>query len=698
MDPILEIILKLLASSALLMLFYFALFRSKASYRASRLFLLAVPGLSLVFSLVSVKRSEDILSFSSLVENTRHAAVHPRETAAYAAVSATPVAPMDEVVDTAIEEAPMAAPMPQQAAPLMSDPASRHAAGQTIVEPPATRLSFLESLRLLSAAAYLTVVLIFTVVIALQMLALRRIRRRAEPRIILGSPIYFSSEVRNAFSVMRTIYVNHDATHDKLTIVIRHEKEHIARRHYIDLLVMEIFTLIQWFNPFVWIARRELRNIHEFEADHGTLAGGVRMRDYMLAILEDTTGFIPVMANGLQSSLIKKRFLKMKKPDKIRLRALRVLLTVPFAAIMMLFFAFKPTAAEPTAAASVVAAVSIAEAPAVLTVETLKVEPASDPMLSQAPLLANFVAPTPQDPAPQVSRSITLSPGNSVTINGQRFEIPPMSDEDTAKIRSLSEKIRELNEEIARILESPEIASRIEPVRETMRMLSDSMSMLQTAYFPAGIRTIFERQSVRQVEQKLKKPPHRERDFPAGFDFADHHLSVGPDGIVLDADGKQLPFIEHYLYHDAVAVSADKQVVIDQHKDSYPSKLIRIERSPRETRVTFTLNIYWSSNWLFTAKDACLIDPATGDRYMIRGIADGDQQLGRLGWIYGLQGKAIERTLIFPPLPKEISVIDYDSGNDSEGVTPDTHNAGGQKLQGIRIVDYDPNITPRIIR
>ncbi len=44
MDPILEIILKLLASSALLMLFYFALFRGKATYRASRLFLLAVPG------------------------------------------------------------------------------------------------------------------------------------------------------------------------------------------------------------------------------------------------------------------------------------------------------------------------------------------------------------------------------------------------------------------------------------------------------------------------------------------------------------------------------------------------------------------------------------------------------------------------------------------------------------------------------
>ncbi len=108
--------------------------------------------------------------------------------------------------------------------------------------------------------------------------------------------------------------------------------------------------------------------------------------------------------------------------------------------------------------------------------------------------------------------------------------------------------------------------------------------------------------------------------------------------------------------------------------------------------MTFALNIYWSGNWLVVAKDACLVDPRTGDRYMIRGIANSDEQLGRLGWIYGLQGKAIERTLIFPPLPPNLKVVDYDDGDLEDGILPDPTNSVPGSMKKIRIDDYDPQI------
>ncbi len=69
------ILLKLLGSSALIMAFYFALFRGKSSLRASRVFLLAIPLLSIVFSLVSIEVGQPVPSFSHFVEPSRSSSV-----------------------------------------------------------------------------------------------------------------------------------------------------------------------------------------------------------------------------------------------------------------------------------------------------------------------------------------------------------------------------------------------------------------------------------------------------------------------------------------------------------------------------------------------------------------------------------------------------------------------------------------------
>ena len=79
MNLILLTIIKLLVSSALLVLFYFVLFRGKASHMASRAFLLAIPGLSLVFSLVSFDGNGRFVSFSSLVGSERAVVETPYE-------------------------------------------------------------------------------------------------------------------------------------------------------------------------------------------------------------------------------------------------------------------------------------------------------------------------------------------------------------------------------------------------------------------------------------------------------------------------------------------------------------------------------------------------------------------------------------------------------------------------------------------
>ena len=374
MNPILETIVKLIASSAILTAFYFALFRGKASYRASRVYLIAIPLLSILFSLASIEGGGRFLSFSSLFSGKMEAeteTISPR--AAEVAVAEVTTVEAGTVVATpAVHETSL--PFEEEATAAMASVVQNRAVSAA----PAPE-------RIVSVVIYLAVIAMFAGVLVRQTAMLRRIRRGAERQVVPGGTIYFSRDVQSAFSVMRSIYVGSGIPACKLSIIISHERQHIASRHYVDLAVMELFTLLMWFNPFVWVVRRELRSVHEFEADRATLAGGVGMRDYMLAILEETAGVIPVVANGLKSSMIKKRFVKMKTETKISLRALRATLTLPFAAASMLFFVLTPSALEAEPVVAVEAAVpapDVTPAHAATPQEAAPVEP--DPEVRDA--------------------------------------------------------------------------------------------------------------------------------------------------------------------------------------------------------------------------------------------------------------------------------------------------------------------------
>ena len=50
--------------------------------------------------------------------------------------------------------------------------------------------------------------------------------------------------------------------------ILLHETMHLRNHHTLDLLFMQIFLLVYWFNPVVWLLKRELQEVHEFEAEN----------------------------------------------------------------------------------------------------------------------------------------------------------------------------------------------------------------------------------------------------------------------------------------------------------------------------------------------------------------------------------------------------------------------------------------------
>ena len=59
--------------------------------------------------------------------------------------------------------------------------------------------------------------------------------------------------------------------------ILAHERAHVLLGHSLDLLLIELFLCFQWFNPAAWWLKKDLRLVHEYEADRYVLSSGTMM-------------------------------------------------------------------------------------------------------------------------------------------------------------------------------------------------------------------------------------------------------------------------------------------------------------------------------------------------------------------------------------------------------------------------------------
>lgn len=179
-----------------------------------------------------------------------------------------------------------------------------------------------------------------------QMLRIRRLRRRAAIVRTERYTLVRTEERIASFSFFRSIYVWKNTPAGKLDAIVAHEASHIAHRHSLERIAMELMKAAMWWNPFVWIAARRLTEAEEFEADSDVLCSGFRLPDYMNTIFEQLFGYSPEIANGLRDSLTKKRFQMMTAPRSSRHALLRLAATLPAFVGLICAFSFTAKATE----------------------------------------------------------------------------------------------------------------------------------------------------------------------------------------------------------------------------------------------------------------------------------------------------------------------------------------------------------------
>ncbi len=138
------------------------------------------------------------------------------------------------------------------------------------------------------------------------------------------------------FSWMHTIVLSRIDYEACNPSILAHERGHIRQHHSWDIVFVEALTALQWFNPVVWLLRRDLRTIHEYEADASVLSSGSDVSQYIQLLMRKAMGTKAcTLANGINNSVLKKRVTMIIKPKSNRWQCLRIAYLLPLIAVSL---------------------------------------------------------------------------------------------------------------------------------------------------------------------------------------------------------------------------------------------------------------------------------------------------------------------------------------------------------------------------
>ncbi|MDO5979674.1 M56 family metallopeptidase [Flavivirga spongiicola] len=124
--------------------------------------------------------------------------------------------------------------------------------------------------------------------------------------------------------------------------VLLHEQTHARQKHALDIIIIELLQIAFWFNPLIYLIKKDIKLNHEFLADQTVINKGINVIQYKQTLLAFSShANEPTLANAINYSLIKKRFTVMKTQTSKRAFWLRGLIILPMLAILIYGFSEK---------------------------------------------------------------------------------------------------------------------------------------------------------------------------------------------------------------------------------------------------------------------------------------------------------------------------------------------------------------------
>jgi len=165
----------------------------------------------------------------------------------------------------------------------------------------------------------------------IQLFSLRRFKTGTYEGQIHGIRVRIFNEPENPFSFFRLIFINPTMHRDvELNEILTHEQVHARQYHTIDILLYEVFTILCWYNPLVWLMKQHVKQNIEFIADLHVLKAGHNKYSYLRSLISanQTSGF-SFPATGLNINNLPARLAMMNKQASSAIRLLNYAFLIP---------------------------------------------------------------------------------------------------------------------------------------------------------------------------------------------------------------------------------------------------------------------------------------------------------------------------------------------------------------------------------
>lgn len=213
-----------------------------------------------------------------------------------------------------VEASPLNLQVPEGVLPMIE---------QTVVTTPWWQI-LLSTLFILGALAVLIQILISVYTV------LRIISGGERRQLEDGTWLVITEKDVSPFSWMHTIVLSRKDYEDDHAAIISHEQAHIRLCHSWDLLLVDLVSLLQWFNPAIWMLRADLCAVHEYEADAQVLDEGYNVKQYQYLLVKKAVGMSGYsVANSFNHRELKSRITMMCRKKSNRGRVLRALYLLP---------------------------------------------------------------------------------------------------------------------------------------------------------------------------------------------------------------------------------------------------------------------------------------------------------------------------------------------------------------------------------
>jgi N-acetylmuramoyl-L-alanine amidase len=193
--------------------------------------------------------------------------------------------------------------------------------------------------------ALLITLIISTILIVRFLKTIRHLQNLRKSQAFMSLPeatVYFVSEKGTPFSFFKSIFWGKEMDMDSREgrQILRHELFHVRNHHSLDIIGMEIISILCWFNPFFHWIGRELKLIHEYAAD-ACAVNETNEYEYAGLLITKVSGRPFPLANPFFKNQIKRRIAMITKSNKNKKALLGRLMILPLLALLICLFSFR---------------------------------------------------------------------------------------------------------------------------------------------------------------------------------------------------------------------------------------------------------------------------------------------------------------------------------------------------------------------